>query len=223
MVISLENPTLFYSIDTVLQLISMLIALLILGFSYKAYRFTKDKKYYYYSLAFVLIASAFFIKALSNVIIYYIIPTQAKELLPIFNLGIFAFRILTLLAFTGIMLMTLKVSDRKIIALLIIFALISAIYSRDHYTAFYLLYSIILGFTTVQLYSNYKEKKSRLALATFGIFAILTIAQIIFLGLILDYFLQTDIGRMFYYVGQGFQISSYLLLFYVMIRISSKQ
>jgi len=200
----------------------MFIALLIVGFSYKAYRFTNDKKYYYYSIAFVLIASAFFMKALSNVVIYYIIPSQAKALLPIFNWGIFAFRALTLMAFTGIMLMTLKISDRKIIALLIVFALISAIYSRDHYTAFYLLYSLILSFTTVQLYFNYKERKSRLALATFCIFGILTLAQLIFLALILDYFLQTNLGKIFYYIGQGFQITSYLLLFYVMIRISRK-
>lgn len=222
MAIILQNPPLFYNIDTLLQLISMLIALLIVGFSYKAYRFARDRKYYYYLIAFVMIASAFFIKALSNVIIYYIIPSQAKELLPISNLGVFAFRILTLLAFTGIMLMTLKIIERKTVALLLIFVLISAIYSRDHYTAFYLLYIIVLGATTIQLYANYREKKSRLALATFGIFAILTIAQVIFLGLILDYFLRTDMGRFFYYVGQGFQITSYLLLFYVMIRISRK-
>ena len=222
MAIVLQNPPLFYTIDTAIQVISMLIALLIVGFSYKAYRFTKDKRYYYYSVAFVLIAASFFIRALSNLIIYFNGAAQAKDLLPVFNLGVFAFRILTLLAFTGIMLMTLKISNRKVISLLIIFSLIASVFSRDHYTEFYLLYIIILGFTTAQLYMNYQQKKSRLALATFGIFGILTMAQLFFLLLVIDVFLKLNIGRLFYYAGQAFQIISYLILFYVMIRISRR-
>ncbi|MBI2545596.1 hypothetical protein HYV81_00250 [Candidatus Woesearchaeota archaeon] len=222
MAITLQNPPLFYTIDTALQLVSMLIALLIVGFGYKAYRFTKDKRYYYYSVAFALIAAAFFVKALSNVIIYYIVPSPAANFLPVFNWGIFAYRILMMLAFTGIMLMTLKITDRRVVLLLLVFALFSAIASEDHNTAFYILYIIILGATSTQLYLNYKLKKSRLGLATFGIFAMLTVAQALFLALILDFYFKIGLGALLYYAGQAFQITSFLLLFYVMIRISRR-
>lgn len=222
MAITLQNPPLFYTIDTALQVLSMFIALLIMGFSYKAYRFTKDKRYYYYSVAFALIAAAFFIRGLSNVVIYYLIPSPETHLLPMFNWGIFAFRILMMLAFTGIMLMTLKITDRRVVLLLLVFALFSGIASRDHNTAFYILYIIVLGATSTQLYLNYQQKKTRLGLGTFGIFAILTLAQVFFLGLVLDFYLGLGFGAILYYAGQGLQIMSFLLLFYVMIRISRR-
>ena len=241
MAIIWQGNYLFFSSDPFLHFAAMLILLFVAGFSYKAYKFTKQGRYYSLSLAFALIALGFLVQGIVDTYIAYHganTAQQIQQVLPIVSLGTFIFRLLTLLGFTLIMLITLKVTDRKIITFIVITLLLATIFSSNHRSLFYSLYIIILSFTTLQLYQNYKMQKTRLALATFVLFSILLLSQICFFLIVIDQplFIQSSqmvtmsehvklgmpVSTLLYYFGEGLQILSYLLLFYIMIRISRK-
>ena len=64
------GPTWFYGIDYIFDLVSVIVGLLISYFSYRTYRYTSQKKYFYFSASFFLVALAFISKILATIPVY---------------------------------------------------------------------------------------------------------------------------------------------------------
>ena len=60
------SPEWFHGIDSIFEIVSIIVALLIALYAYKIYKFSKVNKYKFFSWAFLLIAIAYIFKILTN-------------------------------------------------------------------------------------------------------------------------------------------------------------
>ena len=65
------TPVWFNGWDIIFDLIGLVIALWIAGYSWKVFRMSHEKKYGYFSLAFLLVSLAFFMKGLTSAAVYF--------------------------------------------------------------------------------------------------------------------------------------------------------
>ncbi|MEA3430735.1 MAG: hypothetical protein U9R08_05660, partial [Nanoarchaeota archaeon] len=71
------SPQWFYGIDILFESINVIAALLIAFFSYKIYKYTKDRHCLYFGLSFLAICIAFISKILTNFQIYFNVLRQS--------------------------------------------------------------------------------------------------------------------------------------------------
>ena len=226
MVVYLYGPSWFHGIDTTFEIVSIVVSFLIFYFSYKTYKLTSQKKYLIFSISFLLIAISFFFKIISNMIIYskelqsnmigmftlYFYTINRYEW---FNfLSIFLYRFLMLIAFMIILLLCIKIKDKKLIAILIYFIIISTLFSSSSYFIFNLTLAIVLGFISYFYYHNYLNRKSKNSMIVAFSFIFIFISQLFFMFLIFS--------KGIYVLGEILQLFGYLLLLYTYICIIRK-
>src|SRR3989338_7417658 len=131
------GPTWFYGIDYIFDLVSVLVGLLISYFSYKTYKYTSQKKYFYFAASFFLVALGFVSRILATIPIYskelkvetvglVTITSQIINKVSWINqFGVSIARFLMLFAFLILLMVSLKIKDKKVIALFIYFLIIS--------------------------------------------------------------------------------------------------
>ena len=217
------SPQWFYGIDILFESINVIAAILIAFFSYRIYRFTKEKKYFYFGMSFVGIALSFISKILTNFQFYYnflrqsnivdslLVTVTAHKSLNIFLSAYFFHRLFMLLALTGIFFVVCKYDKKLLFIFAYLIAIITA-FSTSEYFIFHVTTSIMLGYIFCQYYYNYKHHPTKNTfLVAFSFFLIL-ISQIIFINII--------IGVENYALAQVIQFIGYIILLYAYIRIS---
>lgn len=172
------TPDWFNGLDLVFDAISLLVALLIAGYSWRLYRIHRENKYGYFSFAFVLIGLAFVAKILMEGLLYYaplrnaattvLIPVVGKAATGInysqlfFRTGFFV----SMITMLGAWLLLFFISQKKEgrlkkyyevsqIALFVYLLLLISLVSNFKYQVFYLTSSVILGMTVLNYYKNY--------------------------------------------------------------------
>ena len=221
------GPTWFYGIDYVFDLVSVIVGLLISYFSYKTYRYTSQKKYLYFAASFFLVASAFISKILATIPVYSKqlrvetvgLVTVTKYVINKVNwinaLGISVARLVMLSAFLILVLVSLKIKDRKIIVLLVYFLIISTTLVSASYIVFHTTLLIMLAILFLNYRRNYLKVKSANAKMVMYSFLLLLISRIFFIfeGLINN----------FYVVGESVQLVGYLLLLLAIVKMFVKK
>ncbi len=188
------SPKWFYGFDSIIELIAIIICVLLVYYSYKCFKLTKENKYLHFSTAFLFLTFAFIAKIAGTLVIYR--PTIRRTALgssihKTFT-GITPFYInsLTLIAYIffilfGFMVLFLIISrltwkNQRVVALLVYFVFLATWISFIHIQMLYLTSFVLLLLITCSYYMNYKEIKSRKAGFVVVAFGMLLVSQAFF-------------------------------------------
>ncbi len=180
------SPEWFYGFDSIIELIAVMVSVLLVYYSYKCYKLTKENRYLYFSTAFLSLTFAFIAKIIGILAIYKPIITRSAvgstihetftSLTP-YSINALAFVAHIFFILLGFMILFLIISklrwsNQRVIALLIYFVFLATWISVIHYQLFYLTSFVLLLLITYSYYNNYmqvKNYKARLVLTAFGI------------------------------------------------------
>lgn len=203
------SPKWFYGFDSIIELIAIIISVLLVYYSYKCFKLTKENKYLYFSTAFLSITFAFTAKIIGTLAIYK--PTitrtpigstihQAFASLTPYSINAIALIIHFFFILLGFMILFLIISrltwkNQRVIALLVYFVFLATWLSVIHYQLFYLTSFVLLLLITYSYYQNYgeiKDEKARFVTIAFGI---LLVSQAFFIFVIYSKIIYKIVGR----------------------------
>ena len=227
------SPEWCHGFDTLLESFSGIVALLIALAGYRAYKLAKDKKYFYFSSAFVFITLSFLARAfttlyymfsgLSNVPGAGIAQSLGNPILGDFNIfviGRFVYVLLTLFAYLILLLLSMRPADRRtdrrIIALLSVFVVLFTALSYANSLAFYLVALTFLIFITANFLNNCRSKRTRASRLIFLAFAAITLESLLWLFASYN---PASLLVVFAYLARA---AGYLLLLFAMLRVYRK-
>ena len=188
------SPKWFYGFDSVIESIAVLVSILLVYYSYKCFKLTREKKYLYFSTAFLSLTFAFIVKIIGTLAIYK--PTitrtplgssihQAFTNLTPYNLNAIALVMHYFFMLLGFIILFLIISrltwkNQGVIVLLLYFTVLTTWLSIVHYQLFYVTSFVLLLLITYSYYQNYREIKSEKARFVTIAFGILLISQAFF-------------------------------------------
>lgn len=205
------GPKWFFGIDSGLEAFASLIAFCVTLASYKMWKFTKERKYLYFSTSFLLLTLSFAARAITDAIIegiFFKLPEQ--HIAYIFLTGYVLHILLALTAYIILFTVTFNITQKSVIALIFLILVPSLLISSSYYLSFYGLSAILLAFITYAYFKNYRKVCKNTACMVFISFVILTIAQVLFLVEIRY--------KPSYVIAQLTQATGYLALLYSLIR-----
>ncbi len=221
------GPSWFYGIDYVFDLVSVIVGLLICYFAYRTYRYTSQKKYLYFSASFFLIALAFISKILATIPVYSkelkvetvglvtVTSHMINKVTWINQFGISIARFLMLFAFLILLMVSLKIRDKKVIALFIYFLIISTVLVSASYLVFHVTLLIMLSILYLNYRKNYLRVKSKNAKMVMYSFLAILISQV--------FFIFEGLTENFYVIGETMQLIGYLMLLFAIIKMMLKK
>ncbi len=215
MVQVIYSPKWFYGKDIVIDLVSIFVLLSIALFSLRSYKIKKNKNYVYLAVSFIVLASSFLFRILTNFTVYYdILETRnfgfvsltyqtIKASDALFIVGFFVYRLLNLLGLY--MLYSVYNKQPKSNVFLIVYLIfISTAFNKLAYPVFHLTSFILLTLITAQYFKSYgknRKKVTKFIGYSFGIAA----SSEIFFGLV-------TITTRFYVAAEIIQLIGYTLL-----------
>jgi len=223
------SPNWFYGIDSIIEIIGIIICSLLLYYSYRCYKLTSENRYRYFSVAFLSLTLAFIAKVIGTLTIY-------EPAINTSNLGSMFHSIFTAitpnminaLAFlfyiffmtAGFMMLFLIVSkldwkDKRVIAMLGYTVFIATWLGAIHYQLFYFTTFVMLCLIAYSYYKNYTEVKSKNALLVSISFGILLISHLFFVFVIYN--------RTIYVIAEIMQLIGFLCLLIPFILIFRKK
>lgn len=191
MLISLSEIR-FYGIDSVMDFLIFLVAILITYQSHNIYNLLKEKNYKFFSWAFLFISFAFLFKIIINFTFFhqvailqtYFINSALLEHLESLDLVNFFstifYRIFLLTGFLILFLIFTKTKRKENIILFIYMSIIVVLFSVYFSFVFHLTLFLLILFLTVYFYRNHQRIKSKNSLIVFYSFFIILTA--IFIG-----------------------------------------
>lgn len=162
----------FYGIDSILDLLIVLVAFLISYQSGKVYKILKEKNYRFFSWAFFSIGLAFLSKIIANLTIlnevkfehlnFVISITRELQEMQLINFfGATFYKIFLLIGFLILFLLTTRTNKKEDIILYVYFAIITVLFSIYFNFVFHLTLIIILTTLAIFFYNNYKKTHSK--------------------------------------------------------------
>jgi hypothetical protein len=230
-----NTPSWFNDYDLVFNVITFLITFLVTAYSYKIYKISKERKYAYFSLSFLLISFAFILKIVLLAVSSYSSPNQLADytLSPItggsvvygdllYRAAYFLHMASTLGAWLLIFFISQKSRARLSkfyevaqIALFIYLITLISVVSSFKYTVFYLTAAVILGMIVLNYYKNYLNKKRNM-----NAFLVMVAFLLILLGQF--FFIFVFISNTLYLFGELSLLIGFLLIFYVYRKVVNK-
>src|SRR3989344_2865253 len=116
MIVINNGPDWFYGLDTIFEIVSGLVTILASMLSYRVYRFTRQKKYYYLFASFMLVSLAFVLRAMGAFLMHLGFYERIVSILDMFDIIFLGQMTLMLLAYTILLLASLSVKSRRLIA-----------------------------------------------------------------------------------------------------------
>ncbi len=230
------TPQWFNGWDVVFEAVIFIVALLIAAYSFRIYRFSKETRFAYFSLAFLLIAIGFLLKAATSGILYYtpIRDVAADVLRPLagqrlefssllYRAGFF-FQMIPVL---GGLLLVFFISQKSRarltkfyevsqIALFIYLVTLISIVSNFKYFVFYLTSAVLLGLIVLNYYKNYLNAgRNKNAYQVMWAFLLILLGNLLFVFVF--------IWQTLYAVAEVLLLLGFLLLLFTYSRITGKQ
>ena len=192
------SPKWFYGFDSVIELIAVIVSVLLVYYSYKCFKLTKENKYLYFSTAFLSLTFAFIAKITGTLAIYKPAITRSAVGSMVhqtfsgatpYSINALAFIAYIFFALLGFMILFLIISrltwkNQRVIALLVYFVFLATWISAIHYQLFYATSFILLLLITYSYYKNYAEIKTEKAKLVVIAFGILLVSQAFFVFII---------------------------------------
>lgn len=230
--VTLQGPAWFFGVDAMLEAIVALIAFFVTVASFRVYRLTKEAKYGWFTASFALLTLSFLSRAITDTIVEELLFACPKNYLPhIFYFGYLTHIILALAAFLMLFVVTHRVQDKRVIALLALTTFPSLVLSSSYFLSFYGLSFILLTMVSIAYYQNYRKVKSLPSGIVFVSFFLFTLAQAFFLlsafnpslySFLVEYFLRKLINEWWYVAAQASQALSFILLLFALLSIRMK-
>lgn len=201
------GPNWFFGIDSIFEVVSAIVALLIAWFSYKSYKVMKDSKFKSMATSFALIASGLIVKIVTNLSIYAGVkgmnPIEHVEL--IYEIGYFLARYLYILGLLILLIViVLKIVDRRNIMLFALMSLVLIWLSYYSYYVYHGLAATVLVLIVQHFYNNCNAHKTTTARCVFVSFASLLVAHLTFMAV--------ELYRPAYVLAEGIQLFGFLNL-----------
>ena len=180
--VHLQGPQWFFGADASLEAFAAVIAFCVAFASLRVYRVTREQKYGYFTASMALLTLSFLARAITDTLLEELLFTVPSELSGmIFFIGYVTHIILALVAYLILVIVTHKITDKRIIFLLFLLTLPSLLISGSYFLSFYGLSAILLAFTAFSYYQNYRKICKASACLVFIAFLLLTISQVLFL------------------------------------------
>ncbi len=197
-------PRSFWITDAFLEFFANISALLLTFISFKAYKFTSERKYGFFSLAFGLISISFIARSLIHLLIYLDLKNKTIFSLVSFY-GINTYIILLLTAYLLLLILSLDFKNKKIILLIYLLSFFTVFTSTRPINTFNIVAVIILGFITLHFYEIYLIKSRKSSLVVFCAFFLITISHLSFV--------LSD-SLLFFLVSHLLQTIAFIVLFF---------
>jgi hypothetical protein len=192
------SPNWFYGFDSIIEIVAIITCIMLVFYSYKCYKLTSEKRYGYFSIAFLSLTLAFISKVAGTLGMYKPIIKQTVightiqitfRTLTIDQINAWGFLLYIFFTILGFMALFLIVSrltwkDKRVMALLLYFVLITTWLGAIHYQLFYLTTFAMLSLITYSYFKNYKEIKSKNSLIVAIGFSILLVSHFFFVFVI---------------------------------------
>lgn len=220
------TPTWFNGWDLIVEAIGLIVVLLIAAYSYKVYRISKENRYAYLALAFLLVVAGTVFKLITSGILYYgslragvadvLLPLAGADLqfADLYYRGAF---FLQMVCFLGAWLLLFFLSQKsrerlsklhelsQILLFVYLIVLISLV-ANFKYFVFYLTSLVILALTVLNYYKNYLTTKGRNSFLVTLAFLCLMVANI--------FFVFVFVNNLLYVIGEGFLLLGFLVLLF---------
>jgi hypothetical protein len=223
------SPRWFYGIDCISAVLALIITLLIAAFSYKIYKFCKDKKYKYLTLSFLTLSASFFFKLLTNVTVYYDVTKEkmqeglvltysvleSSDLLV--SLGFIGHRFLFLAGFMGLFYLLYQHRDKKLLIIMTWLILLATWFSLSNYFFFHstaILFLALLFWYYYRACQTSPKKKRRSQKDVMFTFWFLAMSQLAYLFV--------SVSLHLYALAEILQLIGFLLLLFTMLGIFRK-
>ena len=223
------SPKWFYGFDSIIELIAITASVLLVYYSYKCFKLTKENKYLYFSTAFLSLTFGFITKIIGTLAIYK--PTITRTTLGSsihqtfsgmtpYNINAIAIIIHYFFILLGFMILFLIISrltwrNQRVIALLVYFVFVATWISVIHYQFFYLTTFVLLLLITYSYYQNYREVKTEKARFVTIAFGILLVSQ--------GFFVFVIYSRTIYVLAELLQLLGFVYLLIPFILIFKKK
>jgi hypothetical protein len=222
------GPKWFYGFDSIIELIAVVICLLLLYYSYRCYKLTSEKRFFYFSTAFLSLTLAFFSRILGTLLIYMpkipisdvgaVVQKVTFNLISVSLLSAMSFLSYVFFMILGFMALFLIVSkltwkDKRVLAMLFYLVLISSFLGGIHYQFFYATTFVMLALISYSYIMNYRAIKSKNSRLVSIAFCILLVSHFLFIFVIYS--------RTLYVIAEVLQLLGFLFLLipFVFVRI----
>ncbi len=212
--VPIYGPRWFNGIDSLFEVVFILAALSVWWYARKIKCLTGDKSCSTLGQAFLLIAIAFAIKGLTNLVVFMKLDdlggvvwfSQVFQIQVLLAFGYFLFRLFFLVALIWLVCLHLKVSDWRVRALFVMFAAVGTFFSQYSYVVFHLIALILLIYVVAGAYEVFKEiRNRRTAIITMSFLAILA-------GHVAFLFVGMEGGM--YVLGESLELAGFLGILY---------
>ncbi len=203
------SPMWFMGIDSIFEIMSAIIAILVGFYSFKIYRATRRKEFKFLFLAFALLFFAFIARSVTDLAAYNLflerIPTISRivSVQYVYFVGIYFYQMLTLFAYLTLAVLSLKVRSRRTISLLILFVVFSSFTTLINYSMFHLVSAVLLSYVVLHFYENCRERSCTNSHLVFVSFLLILCSQVVFIMIF---------HSLFYVFGHFLQFAGYLVL-----------
>ncbi len=226
------TPQWFNGFDLVFESLGLIIALLIATYSWRIYKISKENKFAYFSLAFIMVAFSLLSKSVAHAILYFgpvrenvagvLAPALGNNLqfADLFYRGTFFLQMASMLgAWLLIFFVSQKSRERlkryhevSQIALFVYLILLVSIIANFKYFVFYLTSAVILGMAVLNYYKNYLNNRRNK-----NAFRVMVAFMFILFSNITLVFVFMFSG--FYVVGEVLLLLGFLLLLYTYVKV----
>lgn len=211
----------FHGIDSLFEFLVIIVASIITLYSYKVYKLLKNKKFKYFSLAFLFIAVSFTFKILSNLTIIHriaitnldtviVITSQFQYMKLVQFISFILYKTFYLLGALFLFFIATKTKKQNKF-MFIYLSLLVIILSIFMNFIFYLTLVFILTFLTSYYYENYKKNKLTNSLLVFLGFFLISISQLVLIFSGLNPFIEI--------IGDVLMLLGFLVLLINQIKI----
>jgi hypothetical protein len=205
--ITLRGPEWFFGLDSLLEGFAALAMILVTLFSFKAYRFTKDKRYRTFSIGFGLMALGTLLRGVTDLVVFLDVNIKAIWLMA----GYVLYMAATLASLVILFALTLKTNQKAPFVALLLVSFVLVALSASYRLSFHAISVILLAFIAYHFIRNYIEKRSLSALLVCSAFVLLTLTHAAFI---------VDIIRQrFYIIGHLLHVGAFALLIVALIKV----
>ena len=221
----LLRPEWFISIESWFFIISVLITLAISFYAYKVYKITNNKRYKYMAIGFFAMGVGFLLQLFTSFIVIEYNRLILYEIFKYVKLnyfytgGLILYAFFVLSCYVILACLASKVSNKRVIISLLLIALLSALLIRQarSFTFFYFFsFVLLVVYIVPHMYDNYNTKKSKNSFLVFLSFLLLTMANLVFLGM--SSYRAFDL----YILGHFISLLAYIILLISFILVLKK-
>lgn len=216
----------FYGIDSLVEILIIIVSFIISYYSNKIYRLVKDKNYRLFSFAFLAIAISFIFKILSNLTIlhktnihvtnFVLVVLTEFEFIEVVNfISLILYKSFYLVGFLILFLILTKTSNKEKIFLFFYLSLITILFSIYFDFVFHITLILILLFLTYNFFINYNKRKSINSFLVFFAFLLLSVDHL--------FFILEDINLILYLIGEILSLIGFLCLLVNQIKIKNEK